>query len=606
MPQNPTPASNIRSAHAAKFPIGVSNFAGLIEGGYTFVDKSLLIEDILQRGAAVTLITRPRRFGKTLNLSMLQHFFANRVIGRETRGLFDGLAIASRPAAMAHQGQYPVIFLTFKDLKGDSYEECVANFQSLLADLYRQYPELLESDRIDADRMQDLRAIRSKKANQTAMEGSLRLLSELLYQHHGKRVVILLDEYDSPLHNAYVQGYYSKLIRLMRQLLSAALKDNPYLHLAVVTGILRISKETIFSGLNNIDVQSVLDEGYRSAFGFTETEVSALLQLVSLADNDPSLEANIKAWYNGYRIGSGVLYNPWSIVSCLSRQGELAPYWANTAKNELLKRLIWKSKPAFKEDLERLMRREAIEQPIDPNLVFDELDGNSTALWSLLLFSGYLTAREIVRGVSKEVRCMLVVPNLEIGIEYRDIVEKWLIERLGSDNYHEIVQSLRKGDADKFGSKLRTFLLESMSFFDPRGRHPESVYHALLLGLMAAMEDSHTIESNRESGHGRYDIALTPRRAGGLGIVFELKAVKDRSKLKKTAQEALAQIRMNRYDTQMRQRGAKKCLAIGLGFCGKRIEVAHETLGSEQIAGANVSTAKKKVRKSTSINKRKK
>ena len=339
---------------------------------------------------------------------MLQHFFAQQAWGEPTRGLFDGLAISRRPDVLAHQGKYPVVFISFKDLRTSSFQEFQGRFRGLLASLVNEFPALPDSQRLGARDRAVLQALLEKRADPADTINSLRLLSEMLHKHYGQRVLILLDEYDTPIHNAYLHGYYPELIHFMRDLQGAALKDNPHLLKAVLTGILRVAKENLFSGLNNLKVLTVLDNAYAQYFGFTEAEVAALAQTAGLAAKHPALEANIKDWYNGYRFGGEVIYNPWSIVSCLDEKGVLKPYWLNTSGADLLKRSMERAETDFKEGLESVIRRTPVEQLVDPNLVFADLDKSSTALWSLLLFSGYLTADNVsYQEADGRARCRL-------------------------------------------------------------------------------------------------------------------------------------------------------------------------------------------------------
>jgi len=559
--------------------IGVSDFGKLVRGGYTFVDKSLLIDEVLQGGPEVTLIARPRRFGKTLNLSMLQHFLSAEVNGEPTRALFDGLDIADRPEVMAHQGRYRVIFVSLKELKDSSFEKFEAGLRSLLADLYQQYPELLDAANLNPARRRQVDALLNREASLAEMANSIKLLSELLYKHHGKKVAILLDEYDTPIHAAYTHGFYPQLMEFMRGLLGAALKDNPYLFKSVVTGILRVSKESLFSGLNNIKVYTVLDEGYDTRFGFTEAEVSGLLAASGLMERNPALESAIKDWYNGYCFGRNVIYNPWSIVNCIEERGKLQPYWVNSGGDDVLKKLMAQADADFKEGLERLIQDMSIRETVDPRLVFGDLNGDSIALWSLLLFSGYLTAEDVVWAADGSVQCRLLIPNQEIAGLYRRHVSAWFSDTMGMRGYQKFLRSLTSGEVEEFAARLQDYLLESMSLFDAQGRHPEKFYHGLALGLIAGLRDSHIVHSNRESGYGRYDLAIFPKSGAAaeqeLGIIMEFKQAASVGKLKAAAKAALAQINVRFYETELRQHKIGKILRMGLAFSGKRVAVAH-------------------------------
>jgi hypothetical protein len=367
----------------------------------------------------------------------------------------------------------------------------------------------------------------------------------------------------------------------MRDLLGAALKDNPHLLKAVLTGILRVAKENLFSGLNNLKVLTVLDNAYAQYFGFTEAEVAALAQTTGLAAKHPALEANIKDWYNGYRFGGEVIYNPWSIVSCLDEKGVLKPYWLNTSGADLLKRSMERAETDFKEGLESVIRGTPVEQLVDPNLVFADLDKSSTALWSLLLFSGYLTADNVsYQEADGRARCRLRIPNREIGGLYRRHIEEWFSDTMGLTGYRAFLASLTEGRVEEFETRLREYLLDSMSHFDAQGRHPEKFYHGLVLGMIVGLSDTHTILSNRESGLGRYDVALFPRSpAAGkpaLGVLVEFKQTSDPSQLQAAAASALSQIDTRHYETELKQHPITGILKLGMAFAGKEVAIAHQ------------------------------
>ncbi len=373
-----------------QLPIGYDDFGKIIENKLDLIDKTLLIKDILDDlNTEVIVITRPRRFGKTLNLSMLYYFLSATVYDKPTQGLFDGFNIAHCGGNyMEHQGKYPVVFITFKDIKQASFSSTLEKFNELIIKTYYQHHYLKNSDKLVEAQKRIFQVISEGKANQSQLENALQFLTECLSIHHNVKPWLLIDEYDSPIHAAYTNGYYDEMVSFMRGLFGSALKTNPYLHKAVITGILRIAKESLFSGLNNLKVYSTLSKRYSEYFGFTETEVNDILVKSHLSEK----AEEIKAWYNGYQFGNTTIYNPWSIANCIDEEGETKPYWINTSSNELIKDLLKRSPLEFKAQFEALMQGNTTEQLIDENLVFADLGKNSTAVWSLLFMSGYLTA----------------------------------------------------------------------------------------------------------------------------------------------------------------------------------------------------------------------
>ncbi len=576
------PSTDSTARSAGPLPIGISDFGKLIRGNHTFIDKSLLIRDLIRDGAEVTLLTRPRRFGKTLNLSMLHHFFANEVSGQSTAGLFDGLDINRDTDCMAHQGQHPVIFFTFKDIKEGRFEDAIAKLVDTLKDLYLQYPELMESNALADVQKADIQAMLEKKTDLSQLASAFKRLSQFLFLHHQKHVLLLIDEYDTPIHAAYVHGYYEEMINLMRGLLGAGLKDNPYLYKGVVTGILRVSRESLFSGVNNLELYTVLDRNYSQYFGFTEAEMKKLLRDFDAA----ALTADIQSWYNGYPFGEHVIYNPWSIINCLKQRGELRPYWLNTSDNSLLKSLMARADVRFKQKMEQLIQNHSIEAQIDPNLVFGDLNKNTMALWSLLLFSGYLTAGDPRYDIQGRVTCQLRVPNLEVLGLYQRHIEEWFSDSMGREGYGDFLNCLVTGNLEEFEARLTEYLRESASAFDAEKQQPEKFYHGLVLGLIVGLKDTHVIHSNRESGFGRYDVALLPRETAPAdqrrGILMEFKAVKNTQPLTDAAQAALQQIDQRRYQAELEQHRLSDILKIGLAFSGKQVAMQFATLRGNQ------------------------
>jgi Predicted AAA-ATPase len=396
-----------------RLPIGLSDFKKIVDEEFDFVDKSLLVKEVIN-DAEVILVTRPRRFGKTLNMSMLRYFFE---FNTDATHLFKNLKIShEKDLFLKHQGQYPVIYLTFKDVKEHSYQASYQKILHIMATTYDEFGKvLLTSDKLTDFQKNNMNQILTKQASQAEVEDSLRMLSQYLYAHYGKQVFILIDEYDTPIQSGYLHGYYNEIVGLFRNLFSAALKDNVYLFKSVLTGILRISKESLFSGLKNLKVYSVLHPRYGAYFGFTEDEVAALLQQSKLEEKS----VEIKDWYNGYHIGGHTIYNPWSIINCLQDDGILGPYWVNTSDNALIKNILLKSSEGFKERFEMLLEGSSIERLIDENFVYSDLvKNNESATWSLLLMTGYLKIDSYQR-TDQGTMCHLRIPNREIRNLYR-------------------------------------------------------------------------------------------------------------------------------------------------------------------------------------------
>ncbi len=560
-------------------PIGVSNFRKLIEHRsddgqpYLYVDKSLLIREVMNDGADVIVLTRPRRFGKTINLSMLQHFLTPEVDGKPTKALFDGLKITDHQQTIqAYQGQYPVISLSFKDVKRDNFGKCLEKVSLVLSKLYQQFRAQLYSERIDSDKKRFVKKIIAQEASETELADALVNLTEYLNLYYGKSVVLLIDEYDAPILHAYSSGYYQEAISFFRNLFSAALKDNSHLAKGVLTGILRVSKENIFSGLNNVEVYSILHPKYTEYFGFTDAEVDDLLKRANLSVD----RAAIKSWYNGYSFGDQLVYNPWSIVKCIKEQGKLFPYWINTSGNELIKALMIDATANIQAKLERLMAGQPIRELIDEHVLFDQLETNQTAVWTLLLMSGYLKASNLTPE-DQYLLCELHIPNQEVLAFYRSAITSWLSEKRGIVWYKQLLTQLTTGDIEAFAESLQLMIEDSFSFCDVDKKNGERFYHGVMLGLVAGLRDRYTIKSNRESGKGLFDTMLIPTDKNENGIVFEFKVAESEAKLEATAKQALQQISAKDYVQELQQQGVNNIIKIGIAFAGKQIKVASET-----------------------------
>jgi Predicted AAA-ATPase/PD-(D/E)XK nuclease superfamily len=554
-----------------KLPIGYSDFGRIIRDKMEYVDKTLFIKEILDNShIQATIITRPRRFGKTLNLSMLRYFLSAEVDGQSTKDLFDGLKITEYPDAyMSHQGKYPVIFLTFKDIKSLTYEEAYSYFRHLISQLYDEHKYLLSSPQLTDHQRKNFLAILGKSADFGLLNNSLYDLTRYLNQHHGIKPWLLIDEYDSPIQASFFHGYYEQMISLMRGLLGSALKDNLFLERAVITGIMKVSKESLFSGLNNVMVYSLFNTKYSEHFGFTEAEVFGFLNKSQLNHLIPK----IKHWYNGYQAGDTTLYNPWSIINCLDSGGELKLYWVNTSDNVLLEHLLARADSLMKIDIESLLHNESITALIDENISFKDLETSSDALWSLLVATGYLKVLHNEQKYALK-QCELAVPNFEVLSLYQTLVQSWLIAPAGQGRYLAFLFSLTEGRIDEFSQYLQKYLLETMSVFDASGKEPEKFYHGFVLGLIVSLSDTHEVQSNRESGYGRYDVILIPKDPEQLGIILEFKTVtSEKEDLEQAAQQAVQQITDRQYETVLIQKGIHRILKLGLAFHGKTVAV---------------------------------
>ncbi len=551
-------------------PLSLSDFRQVIEQNAYYVDKTLIIREIVN-GAGVQLLCRPRRFGKTLNLSTLRYFFDCQ---GNYRHLFDGLAITNDEEMMTlHQGKYPVIELSFKDIKGGTYTSALSSMAKLLYRGWLQNPQLSGIPMYD-ERVADMNAnIRSGNIRPDLFEDAILDLTELLHNHHAAPVVLLIDEYDTPLITAWLKGYYEDMVEFVRVLLSGALKDNKALFRGVLTGILRVAKESLFSGLNNFVSSSGLEaDPFCDKFGFTESEVMALLADQGL--NRHQMD-DVRDWYDGYRYGGVTLYNPWSILNyAFALQPALKPYWVNTGGLDLLKRLFFDQQAGIKDKLEELLRGDAIEVYVDEFLTFRSLETNPEAVLSLMYFAGYLRVIDEFRRGDRIIR-KLAIPNREVKLAYEDTLLAWFNEDLGNSFNDSLLDTLLTGQVMAFGTYLADFVARVASFYDTAKGRAEHFYHAFLLGLLARLNGQYHIRSNRESGYGRYDICLIPKDPTRKGIVMEIKAPALGSKetLEDCIAAARAQALGKRYDTELQAHGVKDILRIAIAVEGKNVLV---------------------------------
>ena len=550
-----------------KLPIGISDYKLLVSEDYYYVDKTDFIRQIVEEGSLITLLPRPRRFGKTLNLSTLRYFF-EKTEGNVYRPLFNGKSIEQWKDFDKYQGKYPVILITLKDCKADTFEEMLPLLAQELQAEFIRHDYLREHIR-QADYLDQFVRLQNRKATLDEMTGSLKLLSELLTAYWGISPLVLLDEYDTPIHVAFDKGYYDRMIGFMRNFMSKVFKDNTDIFRGVITGILRVSKESIFSGLNNISVFTLLDQPICSAFGFTQEETNQLLDYYFLGEN----KEDVKTWYDGYLFGDEVMYNPWSVLNYIMYNGVFAPYWVNTGSDLLLRHLLADGPSQIRKGVESLIQGEPIRSVINDKLAFPDLLAEASNIWSFMLFSGYLKASEPAKNSDDLTEYTLQVPNREVRTVFFTIIRSWINNGpVKNDRLELMLQALRAGDVEYFEELLNDFIINTFSYYDTNGREPEKVYQAFLLGLLAGMSD-YDVTSNRESGFGRYDILLRPKDGKGQAVIMELKRLRPKETVEKALSSALQQIEDKQYDTILRKDGFTDILKMAITFDGKQVWV---------------------------------
>jgi hypothetical protein len=551
-----------------KLPLGISDFKEIRKNDYYFIDKSLFIKEIINEDAQVILLPRPRRFGKTLNISMLRYYFS---ISEADWSLYQNLKIAAENEKYLQDfAKYPLIYLTFKGLKDLTWEDSLKNIEDIIAAEYQRHDYLLKEGILTEAERKVYREIINLEAEKVHYQKALLRLTEYLERYHDQKVIVLIGEYDQPIQSGYLNDYYPEVVNFMRLFLENGLKDNASLHKSVLTGILRVAKESIFSGLNNLVVNDIFTEKYNQFFGLLPQEVEAVFKEYDL---EYKLK-EIKNWYNGYNYGGQTIYNPWSIINCLYYQGEIKPYWVNSSGNELIRELLLKGNEDLKSSLELLIQNQSIEKKIDENIVFAEIESKSSSIWSFLLFSGYLS---IVSSRRERGRLFaeLEIPNQEIKYIYEEIFLDWLEENIGSQKLSLMLNALTEGDVESFAQIFREFTINSLSYFDTSGSEAEKVYHAFVLGLLLNLRDNYQVKSNRESGYGRYDIMIIPDDKNKLGIIIEFKKISQfSSESKKEALDsALQQIEEKNYQAELNSLGINDILKLAVVFSGKEVEV---------------------------------
>ena len=546
-------------------PVGVENFERIIKDGYYYVDKSLLIEKILENRTPVTLFTRPRRFGKTLNMSMLKYFFdvENK---EENRKLFENLKI-SDSKYMSEQGKYPVIFISLKDLKENSWEECLESLKDIMYKVFNEYEFLKEKLNFVEKRQFD--KIWEMTGNEKNFKTSLLDLSKYLNKYYSKKVIVLIDEYDSPIINAFDKGYYNEAIEFFQVFYSSALKTNDSVKYGILTGITRIIKEGIFSGLNNLYVNTVLSKNYAEYFGLLESEVIGMLDYFNMKYKIEE----VRSWYNGYLFGNEQVYNPWSIVNYL-REKEIKSYWANVSGNTLLENMLDNAGESVYADLKRFTDGESIEKYISDGTTIKSLLSSNDEIWQLFLYSGYLTKAEKQReiDVTSDYTNVynLKIPNREIRSYFGSL---FLNRFFGTEvKTNTLIKALENGDIRKFEKTLGEIMINMLSHFD-LDSEMEKIYQVFMIGLVGFLMGRYEIISNNESGYGRYDLAMIPVRNNEKAYLMEFKISKTEKGMRAKAEEALKQIDEKKYDTRLKARGIKNILKIGIAFYGKSVKV---------------------------------
>ena len=563
-------------------PFGISEFTEVIDRHCYYSDKTLLLKSLLDTETKVILFTRPRRFGKTLNMTMLRTFFEKQMDGRDTSHYFKDLAIwQAGDKYRKEQGKRPVIYITFKDIKSLSYEDAIEEIHKNISREYLRHNELIDSSKLYEDEINLYKAIRYGKASAKDYSTSFQTLSELLCKHHGIQPMIIIDEYDTPIQTANEYGYYEEMVSFMRIFLSSAFKDNLSLYRGILTGITRVSKESIFSGLNNLKVDTIFDEDFSEYFGLTTSEVSDMLDFYDI----PEKKEEVAHWYDGYMFGDTEIYNPWSKISYLDNKCIAKPYWVNTSANGLVGQALEMIDSRNKTVMERLVSGGTVETEINTNIIYPEITSNISVAYSLLAQTGYLKSvnNEIDDGV---LFCTLKIPNRELRRVYFDeIIGRFVKDNDAIESAKELRRAISKGNAEKIQQLVQDYLMSSCSFHDLT---EEKDYHNVFLGLIYIATDFYSIKSNRESGEGRYDIAMFPKKPNLPGIIFELKHCSDgesvksdkaklESLLTKSAEEALKQIENNVYLTELKEAGANPIFKYGAAFCGKKAKVIRKS-----------------------------
>lgn len=559
-------------AYRAKrpLPIGVSDYCRATMN-YYYIDKTLMIKDVLDELPAISLFTRPRRFGKTLNMDMLRVFFEN--TGEDTSVYFRDKAIwQCGEKYRRHQGKYPVIFFTFKDIKFATWEESLEIIGLLFQREFGRHMELLESSRCSDFEKAYFQRVLSLKASSAELTQALSWLSKMLDAHYGVAPILIIDEYDTPIQQGHVRGYYDQVVTFMRNFFSDGLKDNTHISYGFLTGILRVAKESIFSGLNNLNVNSILEERYGAYFGFTPEEVRVMCRYYGV----PKKYEEVCDWYDGYRFGNSDIFNPWSVINYFNRKCEPQAFWLSTSSNDIIGEVLQAATPEIRAKLADLMLDKTILTPVDIGIIYPQIKKNPASVYSFLLMTGYLKIVTKEQQYNGSYLYHVALPNKEIKLAYSKEILAEMEEIVSYGTVSAIQEALYMGDGSWLQEELSQFLMRTVSFYDTA---TESFYHGLLLGLFAVLAGYYAISSNRESGTGRYDIQLMPRKEGMPGILIELKTApkgSSEAQLQRLAAEAIHQIKSCSYETELQRQGVDKIIRYGAAFCGKQVQIAAE------------------------------
>ncbi len=561
----------MRGTIKKQIAIGVEDFKEIIVKDGYFVDKTLMIRKLIEENAKVTLFMRPRRFGKTLNQFMLRRFFEDERTRSGERidngDLFDGLKVAAcGEEVLQHQQQYPVIFLSLKSAKQPNFEEAYQKICKALAEEFRRHQYLLAGNSLADDQKIMFQKIMTGQADYSAYNDALKFLSECLWQYHGKNTMILIDEYDVPLENAYLEGFYDQMIRFIRSLFESALKTNPYLEKSVITGCLRISKESIFTGLNNLETDSVLHTRYADSFGFTEDEVKAMLAYYDLAAELPE----VKRWYDGYLFNETEIYNPWSILKYVNDRKDKVtkfalPYWSNTSSNSIVREMVGEADADAKRDLETLINGGTIEKQVHEDITYGDIHQSQDNLWNFLFFTGYLKKISERKDESGETLYLsMAIPNTEIKTIYKNSIAYWFEQRIKQTDRSPLLHALETGDCEAAENFINEQLFQTISYYD----YAENFYHGFMLGILTNI-GGYRVKSNRESGNGRPDIVMTESKFRGRAMILELKISDTIQGMEKKCEEALTQMKEQKYESSLEDDGYQPILKYAICFFKK-------------------------------------
>lgn len=546
--------------------IGVSDFKMLRIRNNYYIDKTMYIKDIIDNQSSVILVTRPRRFGKTLNMSMLKYYFDCRQ--KDSKELFNGLKIMKQDEKYKEKlGKYPVIYLTLKDAGLMTYEMMIMQLKTIMMELFYEHKEMLEGEMSEGER-NIFNKILSANATDLDLLNSLKMLSKLMSQYYNKPAILLLDEYDVPLQNAYVEGYYEEAMKFFKNFYGVTFKDNPYLEKTVITGVSRVVKESIFSGANNFKVYTVLDNEFADDFGITEEEMDKIIEDFEIQEN----KKEIKKWYDGYKIGEvEEIYNPWSILNYLADK-KLMPYWVNTSSNDLIK-VILKNSSSVKEKMQELLKDKSIEVKINLDTVITGIENNEDNIWGLMLGTGYLKVEEVIDNISKIYKVKL--PNYEVKHLFEDIVDDWFRDKVIGNDLKSILKDLITLNLDEYERKFEILVKEMFSYMDVGENTAENFYHAFVLGILVGLKDSYYVNSNRESGIGRYDIMLEPKNQNGNAFIMEFKVYREgkEENIKETIDNAKRQIEEKEYERNLKERGFNNITKMIYVFKGKEVSI---------------------------------